>query len=355
MSGYHVPSECSDTKKGLTPSMKKYLLLSVICILMLCLNVWLRAPRSPAASITVLLWYWPFGIPEDLHGDLCWDLYRIPGCRVVAKRSLFSEADVVVFHNRELMTRQEKLPMELPRPPGQRWAWLSLESPANNGDLRRFAGVFNLTMSYRRDADVSVPYGKLLPREPEDVVEDIKQNKTDLVCWVVSNYRSSHTRSKVYQELSAVVPVKVYGSWSKNPLASEDLLPTLSRCYFYLAFENSLSKDYITEKLWKNAYQSGVVPVVLGPPVKNYEAVAAPHSFIHVDEFASIKELGEHLQKLAGDAERYGEYLRWRSEWKVKQYDGWRHRACQICTQYRSFPQHKVYADLAAWDGTAAT
>ncbi|XP_054613120.1 alpha-(1,3)-fucosyltransferase 7-like [Dunckerocampus dactyliophorus] len=357
------------SKKGTPASLKKYLLFYVFCVTVFVLNTWLRASWSPVAfiftnsnhttqiqpKVTVLLWYWPFNQVEDIHGDVCWDRYRIPRCRFVAERSSFSEADVVVFHNRELVTGKEKLPLELPRPLGQRWAWLSLESPANNGDLRRFAGVFNLTVSYRRDADVSTPYGKLLPRASEEPMDPIPQNKTDLVCWVVSNYRSSYRRSKVYQELSTVVPVKVYGRWTNTPLKPKDLLPTISCCYFYLAFENSISKDYITEKLWRNAYQSGAVPVVLGPPVQDYEAVAAPHSFIHVDEFASAKELGEYLQKLAGDVERYGEYQRWRREWKVKRYDGWRQRLCEICTRYRSFPRHKVYADLAAWDGAAAT
>ncbi|XP_054613694.1 alpha-(1,3)-fucosyltransferase 7-like [Dunckerocampus dactyliophorus] len=361
--------EYNDSKKGTPASVKKYLLFYVLCIIVFVLNAWLRASWSPVAfiftnsnhttqiqpNVTVLLWYWPFNQVEDLHGDVCWDLYRIPRCRVVAERSSFSEADVVVFHNRELVTGKEKLPLELPRPPGQRWAWLSLESPANNGDLRRFAGVFNLTVSYRRDADVSTPYGKLLPRASEEPVNDIPQNKTDLVCWVVSNYRRSYRRSKVYQKLSTVVPVKVYGRWTNTPLKPKDLLPTISRCYFYLAFENSISKDYITEKLWRNAYQSGAVPVVLGPPVQDYEAVAAPHSFIHVDKFPSAKVLGKYLQKLAGDAERYGKYQRWRREWKAKSYEGWRWVLCQICVQYHSFPRHKVYADLAAWDGTATT
>ncbi|XP_061913451.1 alpha-(1,3)-fucosyltransferase 7-like [Entelurus aequoreus] len=343
-------------------SMKKYLFLCISCVLTLgLLYSWVTRPLSPAAfffdnsgqpNVTILLWHWPFGGTFDLHWDVCWDLCKIPNCRVVAQRSLFLEANVVVFHNRELVTGKEKLPLELRRPPGQRWAWMSLESPVHNGDRSRLAGVFNLTVNYRRDADVTIPYGEFLPRDSEDPVEDIPQNKTDLVCWVVSNYKDSDRRSKVYKELSAVIPVKVYGDWSNNPLASEDLLPTISRCYFYLAFENSIAKDYITEKLWWNSYKSGAVPIVLGPPVADYEAVTPPHSFIHVDEFASVKELAEYLQQLAGDVELYGEYLQWRKDWKVQMYE-WRWRLCQICVQYPSFPEHKVYTDLAAWDDAA--
>lgn len=300
--------------------------------------------------MTVLLWYWPFSRWFNLSGDVCWNLYQIPHCRLVNQRSLFSSADVVVFHNLELLLRRQKLPLDIPRPPGQRWAWMSLEAPAYLGHLRQYANIFNMTISYRRDADVTIPYGELQPREARAPVMDATPlNKSFLVCWVVSNYKNHHRRSSVYKELKAVIPVQVYGRWTKRPLASKALLPTISRCHFYLAFENSLSKDYITEKLWRNAYQGGAVPVVLGPSVKDYEAVAPPHSFIHVDEFASIEDLAKYLRWLAADEKRYREYFTWKGEWKVRLLADWRERLCRICTQISTLPQHKVYTDLEAW------
>ncbi|MPC29657.1 Galactoside 3(4)-L-fucosyltransferase [Portunus trituberculatus] len=56
------------------------------------------------------------------------------------------------------------------RPPGQPWVFLSLESAStvigNNVNLARLGGVFNWTMTYRRDSDVVMPYGLVLPRTP---------------------------------------------------------------------------------------------------------------------------------------------------------------------------------------------
>ncbi|XP_051794769.1 alpha-(1,3)-fucosyltransferase 7 [Acanthochromis polyacanthus] len=348
---------CKNTKKTVHTSMKRCLLLCFLCALPLCLfNGWSTSLRvnpsafSSSRNVTVLLWHYPFNRSASLKGDMCWDLYRIPHCRLVDQRSMFSSADVVVFHNRELIQRRQKLPTYWPRPQGQRWAWMSLEAPNHNGNLHQFANIFNMTMTYRRDADITVPYGELLPKEDEELLgEDNLQEKTSLVCWVVSNYRRHHKRSKVYTELNAIVPVKVYGRWTKTPLASSALLPTISRCYFYLAFENALSKDYITEKLWRNAYQGGAVPVVLGAPLSDYKAVAPPHSFIHVDEFASVREMAKYLQELAEDKKRYAEYLTWKQHWKVKLYADWRERLCKICPQFNSLPQHKVYSDLEAW------
>ncbi|XP_019964206.1 alpha-(1,3)-fucosyltransferase 7 isoform X2 [Paralichthys olivaceus] len=360
----------TNCREVITLKMKRFILIPILCVLMLCLyNIWLgglddltansssssrsccsNSSNSSNRTVTILMWYWPFDMHYNLKGDVCWDLYRIPRCRLVDKRTLFSSADVVVFHNRELMQGRQKLPLALPRPQLQRWAWMSLESPVHNGNLHQYANIFNMTITYRRDSDVTVPYGELLPKETRGhLVTNNLQNKSTLVCWVVSNYQKHHKRSQVYSKLNAAVPVKVYGQWTKTLLSSADLLPTISRCYFYLAFENSVSKDYITEKLWKNAYQGGAVPVVLGPPLSDYKAVAPPKSFIHVDEFASVKELAKYLQELAKDKKRYGEYFTWKQEWKVRLYTDWRERLCSICLKYHSLPQQKVYSDLTAW------
>ncbi|XP_061779527.1 alpha-(1,3)-fucosyltransferase 7-like [Nerophis lumbriciformis] len=353
--------QCNHIKKATLQLFLCFLcILGILCVSMLSLHYdWLRESSFLAASsskkskqhnVTILQWHWPYDKVLNFTQDICWKDFGIPNCRVVTQRSLFSEADVVVFFNRELRINKEKLPLELPRPPGQRWAWMTMEASVRNGDRRRFAGLFNLTVNFRRDADVSIPYGRLLPQDSKTPMENIQWKKTDLVCWVVRNYQESYKRSQVYKELSAVVRVKVYGLWANVPLAPKDLLPTLSRCYFYLAFENTIAKDYISEKLWRNAYQSGAVPVVLGASVQDYEAVAPPHSFIHVDQFASVKELGEYLQQLAGDVKHYREYLQWRREWKVELHNNLKWRLCQICLRYPSFPPHKVYDDLEAWD-----
>ncbi|XP_041706684.2 alpha-(1,3)-fucosyltransferase 7 [Coregonus clupeaformis] len=312
-----------------------------------------RSHNVITGNLTILLWHWPFGPSYSLEGDVCWDRYRIPGCRLVDQRSLYPSADLVVFHHRELMMGQERLPLHLPRPRHQKWVWLSLESPDNSGDLKPFNNMFNWTMSYRRDADITIPYGTLLPKDGDtgnDSTEDvIPKDKSLLACWVVSHYEPQHRRSLVYKSLSGSIPVEVYGRLNGRVLAPGDLLYTISHCYFYLAFENSISKDYITEKLWRNAYQAGAVPVVLGPPPDDYMAVAPPNSFIHIEDFPSTKELGNYLRQLMLDKERYAGYFAWRRSHRVKVYTDWRERLCSICPQYHILPAQKVYYDLEAW------
>ncbi|KAL7854114.1 hypothetical protein AOLI_G00209580 [Acnodon oligacanthus] len=329
--------------------------LFLLTLVLIC--IFASLPRVPHSgdyrpeTITILLWYWPFHTPYSLTGDVCLESYGISGCRLVDNRSLYSTADIVVFHHHELKSQKQKLPLHLLHSGSQRWLWLSLEAPPNNGNLSQFAGIFHLTMSYGPNADITMPYGKLMPKEksgaagPGDFI--MTRYKTDLVCWVVSNYNKHHKRSTVYQQLKNTIPVHVYGRAVKRPVPQTELLNIISRCYFYLAFENTVSPHYITEKLWRNSFQAGTVPVVLGPPRRHYEAVAPPNSFIHVDDFDSIEALGKFLKNLSTDAERYKSYFAWHQDSTVKLYTDWRERLCNICPIYERLPW-KTYQDLSA-------
>ena len=56
-----------------------------------------------------------------------------------------------------------------------------------------------------------------------------------------------------------------------------------------------------------------MVPIVMGAPKEDYEKVAPPHSFIHVDDFRSPRHLAEYLHLLDKDDVLYNQYFEWRS------------------------------------------
>ncbi|XP_063078662.1 alpha-(1,3)-fucosyltransferase 7-like [Engraulis encrasicolus] len=321
-----------------------------------------HAPKQTNASIpvnvtntTILIFNWAFWKKKDIRGNVCKDRFGIPNCILSDKRSLFSKADFVIFHNREVVLGQQNLPLHLHRPKNQGWVWFSLEPPMFNYNLTPLAGKFNYTMSYRRDADFFVPHGRLAPRQvaPGMTVEDVmpKVQKSHLACWIVSNSAPHSRRTAVYNRLIKVINVTVYGL-HHTPLSRRETLPTISRCYFYLAFENSEFLDYITEKLWTNALQGGAVPVVLGPSRQNYEAMIPKDSFIHVNDFSSVEELGQFLKQLARDRERYASYFKWKLNYTVvfSDWDAWLVEApCRICTKLTTLQRPKVYRDLQSW------
>ncbi|XP_071337951.1 alpha-(1,3)-fucosyltransferase 7 [Trachinotus anak] len=306
-------------------------------------------PDVPQRNISILLWHWPFGRSYSLDGDKCLQMYNISNCFLSDNISTFSSADVVVFHHQELSIGLSPLPLHLERPASQHWVWMSMEPPVNNANLTQLNGLFNLTMSYRRDADISIPYGKTVLGGGNKLGFQAAPNRSCLVSWVVSRYHPHQARAGVYQSLKKYIPIEVYGRWSKKPLSDKKLLPTIAKCLFYLSFENSKSKDYISEKLWRNAFQAGAIPVVLGPSRATYEALAPPGSFIHVDDFRDTVQLAAHLKHQAADRQAYEKYFQWHHTHRIKTFTDWRERLCQICLKYSSLPANRVYQDLESW------
>ncbi|XP_029367236.1 alpha-(1,3)-fucosyltransferase 7 isoform X2 [Echeneis naucrates] len=304
-------------------------------------------PNLSQRNISILLWHWPFGHSYSLDGDKCLQMYNISHCLLSDNTTAFSSADVVVFHHWELGNGLSTLPLHLARPRPQHWVWMSMEPPVNNANLAKLNGLFNWTMSYRHDADISIPYGQTVVGSDQSDFQP-PANRC-LASWVVSRYEPHEVRFKVYQSLKKYIPIEVYGRWKNKSLSARKLLPTIAKCLFYLSFENSKAKDYISEKLWRNAFQAGVIPVVLGPSRSTYEAVAPPDSFIHVDDFRSTAHLAAYLKHVARDRQTYEKYFLWHRTHKIKTYTDWRERLCQICVKYSALPPNRVYQDLEGW------
>ena len=85
--------------------------------------------------------------------------------------------------------------MSCSRSPHQLYVFLSLESAAYPAGINYSAwdNFFNISMTFRRDSDVLMPYGRLVPRTP-DMAEDEKRRlekriaadigrKTHLAAW----------------------------------------------------------------------------------------------------------------------------------------------------------------------------
>ncbi|CAH8667728.1 unnamed protein product [Heterobilharzia americana] len=127
--------------------------------------------------------------------------------------------------------------------------------------------------------------------------------------------------------------VDIFGKCGSKlcPRSSEKLCFKLLReeYKFYLSFENSLCKYYVTEKFYLNALQNDVIPIVMGASIEEYQSLAPPYSFIHVDQFESPFKLAEYLKYLDGNDTAYNEYFAWREHGEVKNWHGDPH--CEIC------------------------
>ncbi|XP_062843986.1 alpha-(1,3)-fucosyltransferase 4-like [Trichomycterus rosablanca] len=302
------------------------------------------AGRTELRNVTLLVWWLPFG--NGLQRTDCAASYGVPGCSVTADRREYERADAVIMHHRELAAKRSDLPTGV-RPAAQKWIWMNFESPSHSGFLYEFDGMFNLTMSYRPGSDIFLPYGYLNRRRSAGQVR--VNRKRGLVAWVISNWRPEQDRVQFYLRLRRFLPVDLYGRRFR-PLLNDSVVRTVSAYKFYLAFENSIHLDYITEKLWHNALAAGAVPVVLGPPRENYERFLPADAFIHVQDFKGPRELAAYLKHLDRNPARYRRYLEWRRDYSVHVTTFWEEHYCTACQAVRACRHvNNTVTDLKFW------
>ena len=131
--------------------------------------------------------------------------------------------------------------------------------------------------------------------------------------------------------------------------------------FFYVAFENSICKDYITEKFFAPMLRT-IVPIVLGGDVTGsndtndyISGLGAPiNSYIDAARYQHPGQLAKYLNTLILSPKLYSEYLWWKEYYKVllpdflsdssKEY-------CEMCERLhkestRIPKNHKVIHDL---------
>ena len=248
---------------------------------------------------------------------------RIQNCVLTYKKKDFSSSDVVIFHGRNLPNMKALRELHYTRPPDQAWVFFLLESLAHSPDTTQYDGLFNWTMSYRRDSDVYQPYNFYMPLEADDekpnISTDYSVGKDRLVVWTVSNCEGK--RFSYVNKLKQFVKVDIYGGCGENKCNRRESTPTkvcakLLRSYnFQLAFENTECLDYVTEKYWGSPLEHGIVPIVMGGA--DYKEIAIPGSYINVLDYPSVKALADYLLYLDKNNTAYNEYFRWKTKYKL--------------------------------------
>lgn len=270
----------------------------------------IRAPAldtMPNRPLTVLIFNQSWARPAD------WPLPQCPGCQFTADPARIAESDAVVFHVPSIRdwTKIRKYP-------GQKWVATSMESDVVYPQLRdpAFMARFDLTQTYRLDSEVPVFY--FGPAEVQALAAPARPKTAEaLAALFVSNVWDAAGRYRYLAELMRHVRVDSFGKVLRNKTLAADRgrqtkLETIANYKFTFAFENSRSRDYVSEKLY-DALIAGSVPVYLGAP--NVEEFApADHCYIHAADFKTPRELADYLSLLEADSVRYEAYLAWKNQ-----------------------------------------
>ncbi|XP_046403964.1 glycoprotein 3-alpha-L-fucosyltransferase A isoform X2 [Ischnura elegans] len=289
-------------------------------------------------------------------------------CSLTGDRAEAPTADAVLFRDASAASAVAASRSLFPRPRDQVWVLYFLECPYHTPHLHKRGsgpggGVFNWTATYRRDSDLVAPYEKWvyydekIKEKPQPI--NYAANKTKMVAWFVSNCGARNGRLQYAQELAKHVEVDVYGACGSKrcPRSSpERCFRLLDRDYkFYLAFENSNCKDYITEKFFVNGLGHNILPIAMGARPEDYARSAPRNSFLHVEDFNGPADLAAHLKRLDADDAAYNAHFRWKGTGEFVN----THFLCRLCALLhddraragngRLTLKHRSYEDINRW------
>ena len=135
--------------------------------------------------------------------------------------------------------------------------------------------------------------------------------------------------------------VKIYGACGENTGCGsskqenpECIAQLIGQFRFYAAFENSRCQGYITEK-FIFGYEHGLVPLAMGGVGRaDYEKLAPGNSFLHVDDFKSIRDMADVLKRYSLDDAAYNAFFQWKRHYRLmKKREIYTILYCSLCEE----------------------
>ena len=180
----------------------------------------------------------------------------VNNCVITQNTSYLHAADLLVWRNNYRPINNHK------RPPSQVWLLQMLESPYTTRAMENNNFAINWTATYRSDSTIVSPYERWYYYDKRVTHANLNinyaQHKTKKIAWFVSNCNTMNNRMTYAKELQKYIGVDIYGGCGTKscPRNIRSCFDMLNKDYkFYLSFENSNCREYITEQFFFNGLQ----------------------------------------------------------------------------------------------------
>ena len=268
--------------------------------------------------------------------------------------SLLPYADALVFHGYEYDLLQEiKEALSVPRLTHQYWIYHNLESSLRTltPNIAQYEPVFNWTMTYKLDSDIVCNYARVLPGKYLDGFNSTKnyfKGRTHTAFAIISN--CFKPRLDYIHEMQKYIDIDLYGKCpGHKPFCRNCWKIAKEKYKFYLAFENSLCTDYITEKTYTNAFTHELVPVIISGANLSNPLLMPQGSYVNARSYSSAKRLATYLMKVINNSTLYNNFFKWRAEWKIVNQWDYKGLECSICEKLYESNEVKIYNNIYSW------
>ena len=264
---------------------------------------------------TILMWNKFNGLPHINYKygiRKPFELINCPvtSCELTNNRNKLDKSDLVLFH---LRNNIDYFPNRTSA--SQKFVHVIYESPINCHLCDKYDDVFNSTASYLTKSDYSSLYwtDSGLSWDINKNFNSTKDysNKTEFSFALISNCEATNLRNSYIDELKKYIPVKIFGACGEPcPSSTTNCKELLSKKFkFYLAYENSICNDYITEKFFESL-KYDIITVVFGGG--DYSYYVPKSAYINSLDFKSPKKLADYLIYLSANKTAYNEYFKWK-------------------------------------------
>ena len=287
----------------------------------------------------------------------------VKNCRMTFHRGAAQVSDAVIFH----WLRIGSFP-NYTRPQNQVWIFIQHEATSYYRNKRStflpgMMNAFNWTMTYSKRADLPLPYGRLRHKTEEAIPRrdylQIAKNKSKDAIWVSSHCTTDSEREKYVTILKQYINIEVLGACGRKWKCGKALddhetancFSILNSTYrYYLAFENAICEEYITEKFFQT-YKYDILQIVRGGDPKVRPINIDEDAYISTSDFKNAHELGKYLQGLSLNNEQYAKMIEKKDGYELTAYmDIFQQNMCEICMRLHNPGKYKyVYEDVYKW------
>lgn len=303
----------------------------------------------------VILWY---NVPSYLKPSATY--FQANKCKNVGSTCILSTLNSDLYKSSAVIFTHSTLPGTPPiKNTSQLWIFNTMENKAfTRSPNSAWDHKFEWAMSYRRNSDVSRPYGKIirLGKRIDRNYSDVFRQKTKFGAWMSGHCPVPSRRKQYIEKLQKHIEIDTFGPCGKKKCgvrtpAMNECLKNVSRDYkFYFSFENNICMDYSTEKVFNlYEYNLSIIPVVNGP--SQASEYLPKGTFISALDYTSPETLAKKLKEIGSSEKLYTQYLKEKDKYgSLKLVEIFRDSMCSLCKKLDQLDGKKIPTKPKAMD-----